>query len=97
MKKNELANNQIEIDINGKKERFNILLRVDMKDNLGTYILYTNNEKNDVGDIIVYAGLLENKGEDVLIKPVNDEEKLELLSDLLSKVDKEGKNKEEEK
>ena len=97
MKKNELANNQIEIDINGKKERFNILLRVDMKDNLGTYILYTNNEKNDVGDIIVYAGLLENNGEDVLIKPVNDEEKLELLSDLLSKVDKEGKNKEEEK
>lgn len=79
-------NNKLELEIDGKKEIFDIILKVDVKDENGTYILYTKNEKNDVGDIIVYAGILEENNDKVIIKPVEDEEKLELLDDLLEQI-----------
>ena len=44
--------NKLEIEIDGQKEIYDILLKVDTKDENGTYILYTKNEKNDLGDII---------------------------------------------
>lgn len=78
--------NKLEIELNGKKEIYDILLKVDVKDENGTYILYTKNEKNEVGDTIVYAGVLEEKGDGVNIKPVMDDEKLELLDDLLEQI-----------
>lgn len=87
-------NNKLEIFVDGKKEIYDILIQVNLKDENGSYILYTKNEKNDVGDIIVYAGILEEKKEGVLIKPVLDEEKLELLDDLLEQI-KLRTNKEE--
>lgn len=86
--------NKLEIEVNGKKEIYDILIKVDVKDETGSYILYTKNEKNDMGDIIVYAGLLENNGDGVIIKPVNDEEKLEMLDDLLEQIDTRANNKE---
>lgn len=78
--------NKLELEIDGKKEIFDIILKVDVKDENGTYILYTQNEKNDVGDVIVYAGILEEKKDKVNIKPVEDEEKLELLADILEQI-----------
>ncbi len=80
-------NNKLEIEIEGQKVQYDILLKVDVKDENGTYILYTNNEKNDVGDTIVYAGILEEKGKDVIIKAVNDEAKLDMLVDLLDQIE----------
>lgn len=88
--------NKLEMEIDGKVEKYDILLKVDVKDENGTYILYTKNEKNDIGDIIVYAGILEEKGEDVIIKPVKDEEKIELLDDLLEQIESRINKKEDE-
>lgn len=88
--------NKLEMEIDGKIEKYDILLKVEMKDENGTYILYTKNEKNDVGNIIVYAGILEQKGEDVTIKPVKDEEKMLMLDDLLNQIESRIKKKEDE-
>ncbi len=90
-------NNKLELEIDGKKEIYDIILKVDVKDENGTYILYTQNEKNDVGDIIVYAGILEEKKDKVNIKPVEDEEKLELLADILEQIKTRTDKKEVEK
>ena len=89
-------NNKLEMEIEGKKVQYDILLKVDVKDENGTYILYTNNEKNDVGDTIVYAGILEEKGKDVIIKAVNDETKLDMLVDLLDQIETRTATKEVE-
>ncbi len=90
-------NNKLEIEIDGKKVKYDILLKVELKGEKGSYILYTNQEKNDLGDIIVYAGLLEENGEDVVIKTVKDEEKLALLDDLLAQIEKRTKKGDEKK
>ena len=89
--------NKIEIEVNGEKIKYDCLLKVELKDNAGTYILYTNHEKNDLGDTIVYAGLSEQNKDDIVIKPVKDEAKLELLEDLLEQIDTRTNQKEVEK
>ncbi len=82
-------NKKLEMIIDGKKKKYDILLKVDTKDDNGSYILYTENEKNELGDIIVYAGLLVTKDDDeVEIKPVLDDKKLEMLDDLLEQITK---------
>lgn len=90
--------NKIEIEVNGKQVQYDVLLKVELKDENGTYILYTNHEKNDLGDVIVYAGIIETgKDDDFMIKPVKDEAKLELLEDLLEQIDTRTNQKEVEK
>lgn len=90
-------NNKLEIEVAGKKVQYDILLKVDVKDENGSYILYTDNEKNDVGDTIVYAGILEQNEDNVLIKAINDDEKLEMLVDLLDQIETRAKKKEVDK
>lgn len=90
-------NNKLEIEIDGKKEKYDILLKVNLKNENGSYILYTKHELNDIGDTIVYAGILEENGKEVVIKPVCDEEKLEMLEDLLMQIEKRTNKKEVEK
>lgn len=86
--------NKLELKENGKKVVYNILLTVDTKDN--KYILYTKNEKNDVDEIIVYAGILHESGSDVEITPVLDDEVLEYLDSVLIQVQNNAKKEVEE-
>lgn len=85
-------NSKLEIMVDGIKKKYDILLKVETKNETGSYILYTDNEKNEVGDTIVYAGkLLENDDDEFIIKPVIDKEKLALLDDLLKQITKRTK------
>ncbi len=86
--------NKLELKENGKKVVYNILLTVDAKDN--KYILYTKNEKNDVDEIIVYAGILNTVGSDVEISPVLDDDVLEYLDSVLIHVQNDAKKEVEE-
>lgn len=51
-----------------------------------TYIIYTENKKNDLGDIICYAGIYEMVDGNQVLKPIKDEETLEFLDSILINV-----------
>jgi len=80
--------NKLVLEVEGKKEKFDILIEVEIVDKKDRYILYTKEEKNDIDEVIVYAGILKNKkGKEVII-PVKDDLVLELLDDLLMQIHK---------
>ena len=86
--------NKLELKENGKKVVYSILLTIEAKDN--KYILYTKNEKNDVDEIIVYAGILHENGEEVEISPVLEDDVLEYLDSILIQVQNNYKKEVEE-
>ena len=86
--------NKLELKENGKKVVYNILLTVEAKDD--KYILYTKNERNDVDEIIVYAGILHEVGNDIEITPVLDDDVLEYLDSVLIHVQNSAKKEVEE-
>lgn len=76
MKKNKLI-----VLNDDKKEEYNVLLKVDIDEVY--YIIYTDNKKNDVGEILAYAASYEFKDGHQLLKPVDDEATLEFLDSIL--------------
>ena len=60
--------------------------------NKTTYVIYTNDKKNECGDVIAYAATVD-KGK---IIPVDDEEILEFLDSILRVIQKKINNKESE-
>lgn len=85
--------NKLELKENGKKVVYDILLTIEAKDN--KYILYTKNEKNDIDEIIVYAGILHEHDKEIEITPVLDDDILEYLDSILIQVQNNAKKEEE--
>ncbi|MEG1892557.1 MAG: DUF1292 domain-containing protein [Bacilli bacterium] len=84
--------NLLILKMNGKDEKFKIILKVKSTDD-ETYFLYTKNELNETDETIVYAGKLIESEKGELLEPINDDETLEILSKLLMQME-EKTNKE---
>lgn len=82
--------NKIELEENGKKEKYDVILSVEAKDK-NKYILYTKGEKNDLGDVIVYAGLYKENNKNISIEPILDDDILENLDTILTQVQRQAK------
>lgn len=63
-----------------------ILFKVEI--NKEKYVIYTNEEKNEYGDIIAYAASCDDNG----LNPIEDEELLEYLGTILLQIQKNIKN-----
>ena len=79
-----MKSNRIIIDKTNQKEEYKVLLRV--KDDNDEYIIYTKNEKNDCDEILAYAGKYLIKDGCQVILPIEDENILELLDNILLQV-----------
>ena len=86
----------IQLEVDGKFENFKEMLTVEFENSDEKYILYTQNKKNDINEVVVYANVLTKEGKDEFFSPVEDDVILEYLDSLFQKVvkmsnkDKEG-------
>ena len=73
----------------GKVRKYKIILTYEKVVNNNLYVVYTNNELDDDGFIITYAGIYQNTSDGEILVPVKDDEDWEFIEKLLKKVDKE--------
>ena len=78
-------------DSKGKKHEYRVLLDVENTSLKVNFIVYTDEEKDDNGDIVCYAStyVLSEKGNITKLKPVSGEEEFEFLSKLLCSLESE--------
>lgn len=82
--------NVIILSVNGKEKKYSIILSFDSDEK--HYIVYTDGEKDKDGFIKTYAGVYEQNEDCAKLLPVEDDDKLALIEELLEKVDGENNN-----
>ena len=75
--------NKIVFDDNSQK-KYRTILKFKIDDE--SYIIYTKDEVNKLGDIICYVGNYEYKMGKQVLKPVNDKMLLEVIDEVFIKV-----------
>lgn len=78
-------------DENGNKKDYRILLNIESDKN---FVIYTDEEKNENGDIKAYISTYEisSKGNMTKFKPVSDEKELDDISRILNSLYREKGN-----
>lgn len=78
-------------DENGNKKDYRILLNIESDKN---FVIYTDEEKNENGDIKAYISTYEisSKGNMIKFKPVSDEKELDDISRILNSLYREKGN-----
>lgn len=77
--------NKIIIDTENKKEEYNILFKVETDKNVN-YIVYTNGEKNNEGEVVAYAANYKIVNGKQVLEPIEDDYTLEFLDSVLIQV-----------
>ena len=72
-------------DSKGKKHEYRVLIDVENTSLKVNFIVYTDEEKNENGDVICYAStyVLSDKGNITKLKPVSKPEEFDFLSKIL--------------
>lgn len=76
-------------DENGNEKDYRIIVSFDTHETGNEYIVYTDDVADDEGFIKVKAGIYNNEEERQELFPVKTEEEWKLISDILSKIEKE--------
>lgn len=78
-------------DSNEKKHDYRILLNVEDSENKMNYIVYTDESKNENGDVVCYAStyVLSASGNITKLKPVNTDEEFNFLNKILNSLESE--------
>ena len=83
----------------GKQLECDVLFTFDSDETGKSYIAYTDNTKDENGNIRVYASIYDPTGEDLSLKPLTDPKEWKVIESILSsiqeKVDEAIKNTEE--
>ena len=83
----------------GKQLECDVLFTFDSDETGKSYIAYTDNTKDENGNIRVYASIYDPTGEDLSLKPLADPKEWKVIESILSsiqeKVDEAIKNTEE--
>lgn len=70
----------------GREETVNIVTYLNSKDNMNQYLVYTKNEKQPNGDIIIYISkLMEENGQKQIIE-ISDKEEWKNVQKLLREI-----------
>ena len=86
-----MKNNYLTLkDKNGKKKDYRILFDVEDTNSDLNYIVYTDDKKDNNGNICAYASsyVLSDKGNMTKMKAVKSEEEFEILSNILESLEK---------
>jgi len=78
-------------DSKGKKHEYRILLDVEDTTKNVNYIVYTDENKNDNGDVVCYAStyVLSDKGNMTKLTPVKEDDDYDFLSKILGSLESE--------
>lgn len=74
----------------GREIECDVLFTFERPDTKKSYIVYTDNTKDEDGSIQVYASVYDPKGEDPALYPVETEAEWRLIDTILDKVQKEA-------
>lgn len=68
----------------GEKIECSVLFTFDSKETNKSYIVYTDNTKDEAGNIKVYASIYDPSGKDKALTPIKTEEEWKVVEDLLA-------------
>lgn len=85
------------IDKEGKEIEFKVLFTFESDETKKNYMVYTDNSKDDEGNIRVYASVFVPEAEPLELLPVETEREWKIIETILQSIEEENKkNKEEE-
>ncbi len=74
------------VNKNGEEEEVELVTYLNTRDNMNQYIVYTKNEKQPNGDIVIYISkLIDEDGQKKIIE-INDEEEWKSVQSLLKEI-----------
>lgn len=84
------------INKEGQEVECNVLFTFDSDETKKSYIVYTDNSKDDKGNIQVYASIFHPDEENTKLEPIETEKEWKVIETILSTIQEEVKNKKEE-
>ncbi|MGN1342737.1 MAG: DUF1292 domain-containing protein [Bacilli bacterium] len=85
------------IDKEGKEIEFEVLFTFESDETKKNYMVYTDNSKDDEGNIRVYASVFVPEAEPLELLPVETEREWKIIETILQSIEEENKkNKDEE-
>lgn len=81
-----MEDNIIIVDQNGEEQEVELVTYLNTRDNMNQYIVYTKNEKQPNGDIVIYISKLIEEDEQKKIIEINDEEEWKNVQQLLKEI-----------
>lgn len=83
---------QLLTKVNGEIKKYDIIIDFTSNDTNKNYVFYTDNTKNENGEVIIYMGSYIIEDELYVINPIETDEEKELCNNILRDL-KEGNNK----
>ena len=71
----------------GSEAEFDILFTFDSEETNKSYIVYTDNSKDEGGSVNTYASIYDPEGKDKKLKPIKTEKEWDLIENLLSQIE----------
>ena len=82
---------QLLTKVNGEIKKYDIIIDFTSNDTNKNYVFYTDNTKNENGEVIIYMGSYIIEDELYVISPIETDEEKELCNNILRDL-KEGNN-----
>lgn len=83
------------IDENGKEVEYDVLFTFESEETNKNYIVYTDQTKDDVGNIQVYASIYDPDNPNSKLDPIETEKEWKVIETILSTLQEEIKKKQE--
>jgi len=84
------------INKEGQEVECNVLFTFDSDETKKSYIVYTDNSKDENGNIQVYASIFHPNEENTKLEPIETDKEWKVIETILSTIQEEVKNKKEE-
>lgn len=84
------------IDKEGKEIEFEVLFTFESDETKKNYMVYTDNSKDDEGNIRVYASVFVPEAEPLELLPVETEREWKIIETILQSIEEENKKNNEE-
>ena len=83
-------------DENGKQTVYDVLFTFDSEETGKSYIAYTDNSKDETGNIQVYASIYHPEDENTKLEPITTEEEWKVIETILETIQEEIKKQMED-
>ena len=74
-------------DQQGKTVEYEILFTFDSEETKKSYIVFTDNSEDEVGNIVTYASVYDKNGETLELQDIETDEEWNLIENLLANID----------
>ena len=83
------------IDENGNEVEYDVLFTFESEETNKNYIVYTDQTKDDAGNIQVYASIYDPNDPNSKLEPITTDKEWKVIETILSTLQEEIKNKQE--